>query len=245
MLNSPHTKCQVQGRDNFTARLFCLTGCDTASKIVIDYYLRRFYMQTNPKHLPADERRAVTVEAVVELAAEQNPSEITTAAIAKRMKLTQGAIFRHFPSKDSIWQAVMEWLAGQLMARTEKAAQAASSPLEALEAMFMTHIDFIARHPGVPRIVFGELQHAEETPAKRMVQTLLTRYSERLHAIIEEGKSQGEIVQEVDTTAAVALFIGMIQGLIMQSLLAGDIHHMRNEAPGVFAIYRRGIGGVR
>ena len=36
-------------------------------------------MQTNPKHLPADERRAVTVEAVVELAAEQNPSEITTA----------------------------------------------------------------------------------------------------------------------------------------------------------------------
>ena len=157
------------------------------------------------------------------MAAEQNPSEITTAAIAKRMKLTQGAIFRHFPSKDSIWQAVMEWLAGQLMARTEKAAKAASSPLAALEAMFMTHIDFIALHPGVPRILFGELQHAEDTPAKRMVQTLLTRYSERLHALIEEGKSQGEIVQEVDTTAAVSLFIGMIQGLIMQSLIAGDI----------------------
>ncbi|HSH14290.1 MAG TPA: TetR/AcrR family transcriptional regulator, partial [Desulfurivibrionaceae bacterium] len=34
------------------------------------------------KHLPADQRRAVTVEAVLELAAEQNPSEITTAAIA-------------------------------------------------------------------------------------------------------------------------------------------------------------------
>src|SRR3989337_1739687 len=245
MLNSPYIKCQAHGRTILWPDVFYLTECDALSKIVIKYYLWGAYMQTNPRHLPADERRAVTVEAVVELAAEQNPSEITTAAIAKRMKLTQGAIFRHFPSKDSIWQALMEWLAGHLMARTEKAAKAASSPLAALEAMFMTHVDFIARHPGVPRIVFGELQHAENTPAKRMGQKLLPRDSARLHAIIEEGKSQGEIVQEVDTTAAVSLFIGMIQGLIMQSLIAGDIQRMRNEAPGVFAIYRRCIGGVR
>ncbi len=246
MFNSPYIKCQAHGRATLRPDIFYLTECDVLSKIVIDYYLwGKSYMQTNPKHLPADERRAVTVEAVVELAAEQNPNDITTAAIAKRMNLTQGAIFRHFPSKDSIWQAVMEWVAGQLLARTEKAAQTASSPLAALEAMFMTHIDFIARHPGVPRILFGELQHAEDTPVKRMVQTLLIRYGERLYTIIEEGKSQGEIVQEVDTAAAVSLFIGMIQGLIMQSLLAGDIYRMRNEAPGVFAIYRRGIGGVR
>src|SRR3989337_465484 len=111
-------------------------------KIVSDYYLRRFYMQANPKHLPADKRRAVTVEAVVELASEQNPNDITTAAIAKRMNLTQGAIFRHFPSKDSIWQAVMEWVARRLLGRTDKAVKAAASPIAALEAMFMTHIDF-------------------------------------------------------------------------------------------------------
>lgn len=58
-------------------------------------------MRTLVKHLPADERRAVTVEAVIELAAEQNPNDITTSAIAKRIGLTQGALFRHFPSKDA------------------------------------------------------------------------------------------------------------------------------------------------
>lgn len=56
-------------------------------------------MSTISKNLPADERRAVTVEAVIELAAEQNPSEITTAAIAKHMHLTQGALFRPFPAR--------------------------------------------------------------------------------------------------------------------------------------------------
>lgn len=104
-------------------------------------------MHPPSKHLPADERRIVTVETVVALAAEQNPSDITTAAIARKMNLTQGALFRHFPSKDAIWQAVMEWVAERLMARVDQAAESVSSPLKALEAVFMTHIEFVAAHP--------------------------------------------------------------------------------------------------
>lgn len=199
-------------------------------------------MENNPKRCPADERKKVTVEAVVELAAEQNPSEITTAAIAKRMNLTQGALFRHFPSKDAIWQAVMDWVAERLLARIDKAMQAAPSPLAALEAIFMTHIDFVTLHPGVPRMIFGELQRAGDTPTKKMVRTMLERYGARLRLLIEQGKSEGEVASEADTAAAVTMFIGMVQGLVMQSLLADDIHRMRLDAPGVFATYRNGIG---
>lgn len=34
--------------------------------------------------------------------------------------MTQGALFRHFPSKDAIWQAVMEWVAERLIERIER-----------------------------------------------------------------------------------------------------------------------------
>ena len=210
-------------------------------KIVINYYLCDGVMQTTSKHLPAEARRAVTVEAVVELAAEQNPSEITTAAIAKRMNLTQGALFRHFPNKEAIWQAVMEWVAECLLARVDKAATGAATPLGALEAMFMAHIEFVSAHPGVPRMLFGELQRAEDTAPKRMARTLIQKYAKRLAALIEQGKAAGEIDPSVDTLAAGALFIGTIQGLVMQSLLAGETGSMREKVPGVFAIYRRGI----
>ena len=198
-------------------------------------------MNTRGKNLPAQERRAVTVEAVVALAAEQNPSEITTAAIAKRMGLTQGALFRHFASKDAILQAVMEWVAEGMLSRMDKAAQAAPTPLAALEAMFMAHVGFVVEHPGVPRMLFGELQRAEETGPKRMVQTLIRRYGERLRRLLEDGKAIGELDSEIDTEAAAILFIGTVQGLVMQSLLAGAIGRIRQDAPRVFAIYRRGI----
>ena len=201
-------------------------------------------MATHPKHLPAEKRRAATVEAVVDLAADHNPSEITTAAIAKHMGVTQGALFKHFPTKSAILQAVMEWVAERLLSRLEKAAQSAVTPVAAIEAMFLAHVDFVADHPGVPRMLFGELQRAEPTVPKQMAQTLLRRYRVRLHGLIEEGKTTGELPHDLDTEASITLLIGMIQGLVMQSLLAGDVQQVRRDAPRVFAIYRRGIVGV-
>ena len=198
-------------------------------------------MSGRSRHLPADERRAATVEAVVDLAAEQNPSDITTTAIAQRMGLTQGALFRHFPTKDAILQAVMSWVTERLLARVDKAAEGTTSPVAALEAVFMTHIDFVSEHPGVPRMLFGELQRPGETLPKRMVQTLIQHYGERLHRLLEAGKAQGELDAGLDVEAAAVLFIGTIQGLVMQSLLAGKVCRIRRDAPAVFAIYRRGI----
>ena len=198
-------------------------------------------MTARPNHLPADERRTATVEAVVELAAEQNPSEITTTAIAERMGLTQGALFRHFPSKDAILQAVMTWIGERLLGRLDQAATGVASPLAALQAIYTAHIDFVVEHPGVPRMIFGELQRPAETLPKRMVQTLVHSYGQRIRRLLEAGKAQGELAADLDVDAAAVLFLGTIQGLVMQSLLAGDVARMRRDAPGVFAIYRRGI----
>lgn len=202
-------------------------------------------MDTKSKNLPAKERRAVTVESVIALAAIKNPSEITTAAIAKYMHLTQGALFRHFPNKEAIWQAVMEWVAERLLARIDRSVVGVESPLAAMEAMFMSHIAFVVEHPGVPRMMFGELQRAESTPAKRMAKTLLQRYGERLHRYIEQGKEIGELPPLLDNDAAATLFIGTIQGLIMQSMLVGDVASMQRDAQGVFDIYQRGIRSIQ
>ena len=192
-------------------------------------------------HLPADERRSVTVEAVIALAGVQNPGEITTAAIAARMKLTQGALFRHFPTKDALWTAVMEWVAERLMARIERAVVGAPTALDALRAMFLAHVDFVLEHPGVPRMMFGELQRAEASAPKRMAQTLIRRYGERVRALLEAGQAAGAVTADIDLDAAAALFIGTVQGLVMQSLLAGEPERISREAPAVLALYLRAI----
>lgn len=196
-------------------------------------------MTLSRPYLSADQRRSATIEAVVELAAERNPSDITTAAIAERMGLTQGALFRHFPSKNAVWEAVMNWVADNLLRRLDAAEAGAATPLQALEALFLAHTDFVARHPGIPRMLFGQLQSAESAPAKSVAQSLLRRYGERLVRLLESGKASGEIAADLDARAAAMLFIGSIQGLVMQSLLAGDVARMKKDAPALFHQLRR------
>lgn len=63
--------------------------------------------------------------------------------------------------------------------------------------------------------------------------------------MITSGKACGELREDLDVEAAATLFIGTIQGLVMQSLIAGDMNRMRVDAPRVFAIYLHGIRPAR
>jgi hypothetical protein len=65
----------------------------------------------------------------------------------------------------------------------------------------------------------------------------------RKHLPVEERRA--ETVVQLDTEASATLFIGMIQGLIRQSLLADNAGRIRHDAPRVFAIYRRGIRSMQ
>lgn len=197
-------------------------------------------MKRSMKNLPADERRQVTIEAVVQLASERNPEQITTAAIAEKMKLTQGALFRHFPSKEALWEAVMKWADQTLMSAVDQAV-AGESAVADLERMFTAHIGFVSRHPGVPRMLFAELQRPEDTPAKKVARALLQRYGQRVTNFLEKGIGEGSIDPGLDVQTASGMFIGLVQGLVMQSLLGGSQNSMQDEAPKVLGLYLRGI----
>ena len=198
-------------------------------------------MQKPSKYLPADERRAVTVAAVIELAAQQNPSAISTAAIAKHMSVTQGSLFRHFANKDAILESVMNWVAQRLLARIDNAMQNQTTAIAALQAAFMTHIQFISEHPGVPRLLFAELQRKENTAAKKLVTALLGQYRQRIQQTLEQGKHNQELHSELDSSVAAQLFIGSIQGLVVQSIVTGNSGSLQQEAKDIFVLYQRAI----
>jgi AcrR family transcriptional regulator len=71
--------------------------------------------------LSSDERRNEIVQAVLDLAGEDGPDAVTTQAIADRIGVTQGALFRHFPDKEAIWLAVFDWVRAALDAAVDAA----------------------------------------------------------------------------------------------------------------------------
>src|SRR5512139_2513512 len=108
--------------------------------------------------LSTEEGPADIVATALRLARESSPALITTGDIAAAIGVTQGAVFKHFPTKDAIWLAAMRWVRQTLLRKLQAAADQADTPLDALSAMFRAHVEFVIAHPGAPRFIFHELQ---------------------------------------------------------------------------------------
>ncbi|MDR3368744.1 TetR/AcrR family transcriptional regulator [Rhodoferax sp.] len=209
-----------------------------------------------PSKQRTEVRQASLVEAALRLAADRSPADITTGDLAQAVGITQGAVFRHFANKEAIWLAALDWTTTTLMGRLQEVAAKAGEPaaqnatpdvaaqapsLRALQAVFMAHVAFVVDYPGVPRVIFQELQQPQDTALKARVRQLMQQYRALLMRLLLQAQQEHLIAAEADLTGASVLFIGSIQGLVMQALISGDVAAMTRLAPGVFAIYQRGL----
>jgi len=195
-------------------------------------------MQTR---LPTEERQAEIVEAALKLARAISPVSITTSDIAAAIGVTQGTVFKHFSTKEAIWLAAMKWVRERLLLNLDEAARAETSAVRALEAVFRAHVAFVVAHPGAPRIIFHELQQTADSLVRQEVRALLQAYRQLLMGQLKAGVKTGELPVGLDLEAAATLFVGIVQGLVMQSMLTGKPTAMKAQGEGVFGIYLRGI----
>ncbi len=193
------------------------------------------------RRLTSEARQSEIIRVAVELAAEKDVGSVTTQDMADAMQLTQGAIFRHFASKDEIWLAVMHWIRERLMKVLEKAASEASDPLDAIQRMFLAHVAFISKHPAIPRILFSEAQNKKNSKLRQLIQEIMSGYEGRITGLLEAAKVQGLVDGELDSRSAAVLYIGMIQGLVMQVSIFGGKRSLLREAEKTFPIFLHGI----
>ena len=195
------------------------------------------------QRLMTDERQREIVAAVLALARERGPDAITTQAIADRIGVTQGAIFRHFADKEAIWLAVFTWVRTAMGAAFAAAVAKPDSPLAKIERAFLAQVKFITENPGVPRVVFHELQYPGDSPVRAEVRAMITAYRKRLALLFRQAKAAGELPASLDTALAPVLLIGAVQGLVIQAALAGTEAGMLRRARQLFPLLLDGYRG--
>lgn len=198
-------------------------------------------MATSTPRLATASRQAEIVAAALRLAQERSPALVTTTDIALAIGVTQGALFKHFESKEALWLAAMEWVREQLLQKLQAAAASSPQPLQGLRKVFEAHVDFVSQHPGVPRLIFHELQQPADSPLKEGVRSLMKGYRQLLLGLLKQAAQAGQLDPELDAPAAATLFVGIVQGLVMQSMLSGHTSTLRTEAPRVFELYLRSL----
>ncbi len=150
------------------------------------------------------------------LAAEVGVKKVTTQAIADRVGIAQPTVFRHFKNRDEIFIAAIDWVAVRLFAALESLFSADLPADERLRMVLERQLAFISSHKGVPRLLFSDRLHSESPRLKAVVRRVMDRYTGRIAALLEEGKSSGRIHADLDTEQTARYIAALVQGLVMR-----------------------------
>ncbi len=197
------------------------------------------------QRLSAEERKDEIIKAAVDLAGERGVDSVTTQDMASAVGVTQGAIFRHFPTKDMIWLGVIQWVRGRLMSVLDSAANQGNDALDSLEKMFFAHLGFVEKVPAIPKLIFTDQLLKKSPGIKALIRTILADYEAKVTDLMILAKSQNLVRPDLDERAAAVMFTGMIQGLVMRVSVIEARKSLVAEGKLVFPIFLRGIGSVR
>lgn len=177
-----------------------------------------------------EERREEIVRGALEVAAESGVKEVTTQAIADRVGIAQPTIFRHFKTRDQIFAAAMEWIAKALFAALERGARSDAPPDERLQSLLRRQLEFVARHRGLPRLLFSDRLHLEDPTLKATVRRVMERYVRHVESILRDGIAAGMFRADLEPTATAWWIAATVQGLIMRWSLHDFEFPLEDEA---------------
>ncbi len=186
-----------------------------------------------------EERRAQIVSVTLRLLASTPLSEISTRQIARRLKLSQPALFRHFRSRDALLLAVVAQARGVMEAELLAVLRGSSDPPALILALGAAIARQAEAMPGLPRLLFAEA--GGTAGALRSALIALTAAPQAMFAeLMRQGQREGRFDPEADPELAARAFLAAIQGAALQSLLHAPTT-LAAEVQGHFELLLRAL----
>ena len=167
-------------------------------------------MATTRVRFTAADRRQQILQVASRLFAGQGFNGTTTRDIAKASRVNEALIFRHFPSKEDLYWAVIEekCKVGTWQQELEAELASGKSDYEIFQAIAAGILDRRRKDSSLSRLLlFSALE--SHTLADRFFKTNVARYYERLAEYIARRIEQGAF-RKVDPMLAARGFLGMI-----------------------------------
>lgn len=176
---------------------------------------------TDPE--PLTPRQEEILDRTLELARERGIGGLTTRKIAEGVGFTEGALFRHFPTKQALLLALMDRLEDVMIEPI--AAIATDDTLaaaERLEHMIRHHTKVVRQFNSLPIILLAEASVSGDEALVGRMRTIFKRYLSLLEEVVREGQSRGEIVGAIQPDCIAILLVGAPAGLAIRHRLMPD-----------------------
>lgn len=194
---------------------------------------------------PADLRKAEIVARVLDLADRIGPDRVTTGAVAEAVGVTQAALFRHFPTKAALWQAVAGHVAEGLAAAWDAALRPGDGPLVRLRALIDAQFAQIAATPALPMLLFSRELNVTNAELRATFHDRLMAFRGLLGREVAAGQEAGLLRRDVDARDAAVLLTSLVQGVAIRWALGARDFDLAAEGARLFDVQLRLLAAER
>jgi AcrR family transcriptional regulator len=184
-------------------------------------------------------RKKEIIEAARKLIYKKGSEHVTVNNIAKEVKISEAAIYRHFRNKKEILSFLASHITESLMQDIDSAGQNDVSSPDNIGGILRSHFSKIEQKRGVSFQVIAEIISFGDKKLNRQVYDNIQQYIQRFRSLLEKGIREGSIRKDIDPEATALLIFGMIQGLVNTWALSNYSFDLTERYDALWNVFRR------
>ncbi len=162
-------------------------------------------------------RRQQILEALASMLEESPGARITTAALAKKVGVSEAALYRHFPSKSKMFEGLIEFIEESVFSRISLILSSDDNDaFMRCEKILHLILVFTEKNPGITRILTGDALTGETARLRQRVAQLFDRIETQLKQVLREAELREGLHFSLSISATVNVFMAVAEGKIAQ-----------------------------
>lgn len=154
------------------------------------------------------DRQLDIIEAAGKILTVSGVSGLTIKNLAKEMKFSESAIYRHFTSKEEIIIALLEYLANSMDERYTNAISSDQSSEEKFTALFQNQFTFFKKQPHFVVAVFSDGLMEESERINETISKIMAVKIKHLMPIILEGQQMNVFTNSISADELMHIVMG-------------------------------------
>lgn len=160
----------------------------------------------------AGERKLQILQTIAELLQEPKGEKITTALLAKKLDVSEAALYRHFASKAQMYEGLIEFIETGLFSVINRINADEQSGVRQAELIVALLLGFAQKNRGLTRVLIGDALVNEDDRLQTRINQVLDRVEAALKQAWRIAASSNELPQGEDAGAAANLCLCYVIG---------------------------------
>lgn len=161
-------------------------------------------------------RREAILHALLELLEKDPGARLTTSVLAKSVGVTEAALYRHFPSKRKMFEALLEFAEEAVFSRCQVILQDQEDVRVRLQQVVHLVLVFAERNPGLCCVLTGDALVGENEALRKRASQFFERLETQVRQTLKEGEIRQGLRPRTSATRAADSVLVFMEGRIQR-----------------------------